>query len=138
MFALTPFNFTAIAGNLTSCVALMGNVVVWKPSNTQIYSANVIMQIFKEAGLPDGVINLIFVDGPTAGDVIFPHREFAGIHFTGSTGVFNRIWQTIGSEPGQVPQLPAHCRRNRGQRFYRGAPFIQAERAGSGHFPWRV
>lgn len=96
VFALTPFNFTAIAGNLPTSVAMMGNVVVWKPANTQIYSANVLMQIFKEAGMPDGVINLIYVDGPTAGDVIFKHPDFAGIHFTGSTGVFQDIWKQIG------------------------------------------
>ncbi|ERJ61011.1 L-glutamate gamma-semialdehyde dehydrogenase [Sphingobacterium paucimobilis] len=96
VFALTPFNFTAIAGNLPTSVAMMGNVVVWKPSNTQIYSANVLMQIFKEAGLPDGVINLVYVSGPDAGDVIFKHPDFAGIHFTGSTGVFQDIWKTIG------------------------------------------
>jgi 1-pyrroline-5-carboxylate dehydrogenase len=96
VFALTPFNFTAIAGNLPTCVAMMGNVVVWKPSNAQIYSANVLMQIFKEAGLPDGVINLVYVSGPDAGDVIFNHPDFAGIHFTGSTGVFQDIWKTIG------------------------------------------
>ncbi|MGJ1432350.1 L-glutamate gamma-semialdehyde dehydrogenase [Sphingobacterium spiritivorum] len=96
VFALTPFNFTAIAGNLPSCVAMMGNVVVWKPSNTQIYSANVLMEIFREAGLPDGVINLVFVSGPDAGDIIFKHADFAGIHFTGSTGVFQNIWKTIG------------------------------------------
>lgn len=96
VFALTPFNFTAIAGNLPTSVAMMGNVVVWKPSNTQIYSANILMQIFKEAGLPDGVINLVYVSGPDAGDVIFKHPDFAGIHFTGSTGVFQDIWKTIG------------------------------------------
>ncbi|MFN7014319.1 MAG: aldehyde dehydrogenase family protein, partial [Bacteroidia bacterium] len=91
VFALTPFNFTAIAGNLPSSPALMGNTVVWKPSNTQIYAANVIMEVFKEAGLPDGVINLIYVSGPDAGEVIFSHPDFAGIHFTGSTGVFQDI-----------------------------------------------
>jgi len=96
VFALTPFNFTAIAGNLPTSVAMMGNVVVWKPSNTQIYSANVLMQIFIEAGLPDGVINLVYVSGPEAGEVIFKHPDFAGIHFTGSTGVFQDIWKTIG------------------------------------------
>ncbi|MGH2624504.1 MAG: aldehyde dehydrogenase family protein, partial [Sphingobacterium sp.] len=96
VFALTPFNFTAIAGNLPTSVAMMGNVVVWKPSNTQIYSANVLMQIFIEAGLPAGVINLVYVSGPEAGDVIFKHTDFAGIHFTGSTGVFQDIWKTIG------------------------------------------
>ncbi|UTA68298.1 L-glutamate gamma-semialdehyde dehydrogenase [Emticicia sp. 21SJ11W-3] len=96
VFALTPFNFTAIAGNLPSCVAMMGNVTVWKPAYTQIYSAQVIMEVFREAGLPDGVINLIYVDGPVAGDVIFKHPDFAGIHFTGSTRVFQTIWKTIG------------------------------------------
>jgi 1-pyrroline-5-carboxylate dehydrogenase len=96
VFALTPFNFTAIAGNLPSSAALMGNTVVWKPAYSQIYAANVIMEIFKEAGVPDGVINLIFVDGPTTGDIIFKHPDFAGIHFTGSTGVFQNIWKTIG------------------------------------------
>ncbi|RNI29943.1 L-glutamate gamma-semialdehyde dehydrogenase [Rufibacter immobilis] len=96
VFALTPFNFTSIAANLPAAPAMMGNVVVWKPANTQIYSANVIMELFKAAGLPDGVINLVYVDGPEAGDVIFRHRQFAGIHFTGSTGVFNHIWKTIG------------------------------------------
>lgn len=96
VYALTPFNFTAIAGNLPSCVAMMGNVTVWKPAYTQIYSANVIMEVFREAGLPDGVINLIYVDGPAAGEVIFKHPDFAGIHFTGSTKVFQTIWKTIG------------------------------------------
>lgn len=96
VFALTPFNFTAIAGNLPTSAAMMGNVVVWKPANTQIYSANVLMQIFREAGVPDGVINLVYVSGPDAGDVIFKHPDFAGIHFTGSTGVFQNIWKTIG------------------------------------------
>ncbi|MBC7915888.1 MAG: aldehyde dehydrogenase family protein, partial [Pyrinomonadaceae bacterium] len=97
VFALTPFNFTAIAANLPASAALMGNVVVWKPADAQIYSANVIMEIFREAGVPDGVINLIYVDGPAAGEVIFSHRDFAGIHFTGSTKVFQEIWKTIGT-----------------------------------------
>lgn len=96
VFALTPFNFTAIAGNLPSSAALMGNTVVWKPAYSQIYAANVVMEIFREAGVPDGVINLIYVDGPTTGEVIFKHPEFAGIHFTGSTAVFQTIWKTIG------------------------------------------
>lgn len=96
VFALTPFNFTAIAGNLPTSAAMMGNVVVWKPAYTQIYSAQVIMNVLQEAGLPAGVINLIYVDGPIAGDVIFNHPDFAGIHFTGSTSVFQKIWNTIG------------------------------------------
>ena len=96
VFAITPFNFTAISGNLPAVAALMGNVVVWKPSDTQVYSAQVIMEIFQEAGLPDGVINMITCDGPVAGDVVFKHRDFAGLHFTGSTGVFRHLWKTIG------------------------------------------
>ena len=96
VFALTPFNFTAIAGNLPSAPALMGNTVVWKPAFTQIYSTAVLMEVFREAGVPDGVINLVFVDGPTTGDVVFKHKDFGGIHFTGSTGVFQNIWKTIG------------------------------------------
>lgn len=96
VFALTPFNFTAIAGNLPTSAALMGNVVVWKPADTQIYAAHVLMDIFQKAGVPDGVINLVFVSGPVAGDVIFKHPDFAGIHFTGSTEVFQNIWKTIG------------------------------------------
>jgi 1-pyrroline-5-carboxylate dehydrogenase len=97
IFALTPFNFTAIAGNLPSSCAMMGNTVVWKPANTAIYSANVLMEIFMKAGLPAGVINLVYVSGPDAGDVIFNHPEFAGIHFTGSTSVFQEIWKTVGN-----------------------------------------
>jgi 1-pyrroline-5-carboxylate dehydrogenase len=97
IFALTPFNFTSIAGNLPSAPAIMGNTVVWKCSNTQVYSAKVIMDIFREAGLPDGVINLVFVSGPVAGNKIFSHKDFAGIHFTGSTEVFQNIWKTIGN-----------------------------------------
>ncbi len=96
VFAITPFNFTAIAGNLPASAALMGNTVVWKPADAQIYSAHVIMEILLEAGVPEGVINLIYVDGPAAGDVIFKHPDFAGIHFTGSTGVFQSIWKAIG------------------------------------------
>jgi 1-pyrroline-5-carboxylate dehydrogenase len=96
VFALTPFNFTAIAGNLPTSAALMGNVVVWKPAYAQAYAAEVIMEVLEQCGLPAGVINLIYVDGPDAGDVIFKHPDFAGIHFTGSTGVFQTIWREIG------------------------------------------
>ena len=96
VFALTPFNFTAIAGNLPTSAALMGNTVVWKPAYAQVLSAKIIMDVLNEAGLPDGVINLIYVDGPVAGEVIFKHPDFAGIHFTGSTKVFQAIWREIG------------------------------------------
>ena len=97
IFAITPFNFTAIAGNLPASAALMGNVVIWKPSPQQIFSANILMKILKEAGLPDGVINLIYTDGPMTGDIVFKHPQFAGVHFTGSTKVFQHIWTTIGA-----------------------------------------
>jgi len=96
VYAITPFNFTSIAGNLPAAPALMGNVVVWKPAETQIYSANVLMEIFREAGLPDGVINMIFVDGPAGGKVMSRHPDFVGVHFTGSTEVFKKIWKAIG------------------------------------------
>ena len=116
-FALTPFNFTAIAGNLPSCMALMGNTVVWKPANSQVYAANVIMQVFKEAGLPDGVINLVYVSGPDAGDVIFNHRDFAGIHFTGSTGVFQNMWKTIGANIHKYKSYPRIVGETGGKDF---------------------
>jgi len=96
VFALTPFNFTSIAANLCAAPALMGNTIVWKPAETQIYSAHVIMEIFEAAGLPPGVINLVYVSGADAGEVIFKHPDFAGLHFTGSTGVFQKLWKTIG------------------------------------------
>ncbi len=117
VFALTPFNFTAIAGNLPTSVAMMGNVVVWKPANTQIYAANLLMKIFKEAGLPDGVINLIYVSGPDAGEVIFNHPDFAGIHFTGSTGVFQDIWKTIGNNIHKYKTYPRIVGETGGKDF---------------------
>ena len=95
VFAISPFNFTSIAGNLCAAPALMGNTIIWKPAYPQIYSANVIMEVFKEAGLPDGVINLIYVDGPIAGDIIFKNKDFSGLHFTGSTAVFKNLWKEI-------------------------------------------
>lgn len=117
IYALTPFNFTAIAGNLPTSCAMMGNVVVWKPSNTQVYSANVLMEIFKKAGVPDGVINLIYPSGPDAADVIFNHRDFAGIHFTGSTEVFQNIWQTIGNNIHKYKSYPKIVGETGGKDF---------------------
>ena len=117
VFALTPFNFTAIAGNLPTSAAMMGNTIVWKPSNTQIYSANVLMEVFIEAGVPAGVINLVYVDGPTAGDVIFNHADFAGIHFTGSTGVFQHIWKTIGENIYKYRSYPRIVGETGGKDF---------------------
>lgn len=117
VFALTPFNFTAIAGNLPTSAAMMGNTIVWKPSNTQIYSANVLMEVFEEAGVPPGVINLVFVSGPTAGDVIFNHTDFGGIHFTGSTGVFQHIWKTIGENIYKYRSYPRIVGETGGKDF---------------------
>lgn len=117
VFALTPFNFTAIAGNLPSSPAIMGNTVVWKPANTQVYAAQVIMEIFMKAGLPDGVINLVFVDGPTAGGVIFEHPDFAGIHFTGSTGVFQDVWTKIGANIKKYKSYPRIVGETGGKDF---------------------
>jgi 1-pyrroline-5-carboxylate dehydrogenase len=117
VFALTPFNFTSIAGNLPAAPALMGNVVVWKASKTAVYSAAVIMDIFREAGLPDGVINLVHVSGPVAADVVFNHSDFAGIHFTGSTGVFQGIWKTIGENIYKYKSYPRIVGETGGKDF---------------------
>ncbi len=117
VYALTPFNFTSIAGNLPSAPALMGNVVVWKCSNTQVYSAKVIMDIFEEAGLPAGVINLVFVSGPVAGKTVMDHPDFAGFHFTGSTGVFQYIWKTIGNNISKYKTYPRIVGETGGKDF---------------------
>jgi 1-pyrroline-5-carboxylate dehydrogenase len=117
VLAITPFNFTAIGGNLPTSAAMCGNVVVWKPAHTQIYSAQMFMKILKEAGLPDGVINLIYVDGPTLGNVCFNHRDFAGVHFTGSTGVFNTMWETIGKNMATYKSYPRIVGETGGKDF---------------------
>ena len=116
-FAVTPFNFTAIAGNLPSSMAMMGNTVVWKPANSQIYAASVIMEVFRRAGVPDGVINLIYADGPTVGDVIFNHPDFGGLHFTGSTGVFRHMWKTIGEHIHKYRSYPRIVGETGGKDF---------------------
>ena len=117
VLAVTPFNFTAIGGNLPTSAAMCGNVVIWKCANTQIYSAQMFMRILKEAGLPAGVINLIFVDGPTIGKVCFNHRDFAGVHFTGSTGVFNNMWETIGKNMSMYKSYPRIVGETGGKDF---------------------
>lgn len=117
IFALTPFNFTSIAGNLPAAPAMMGNVCVWKASKTAIYSAAVIMEVFKKAGLPDGVINLVFASGPATADVVFNHPDFAGIHFTGSTGVFQSIWKTIGENIYKYKSYPRIVGETGGKDF---------------------
>jgi 1-pyrroline-5-carboxylate dehydrogenase len=117
IFALTPFNFTSIAGNLPTAPAMMGNVCVWKPSKTAIYSAAVIMEVLKKAGLPDGVINLVFASGPSTANVVFNHADFAGIHFTGSTGVFQSIWKTIGENIYKYKSYPRIVGETGGKDF---------------------
>lgn len=117
VLAVTPFNFTAIAGNLPTAPALCGNTVVWKPANTQIFSAQMIMRVLREAGLPDGVINLVYVDGPTVGGVCFGHADFAGVHFTGSTGVFNHMWKAIGENVGRYRSYPRIVGETGGKDF---------------------
>jgi 1-pyrroline-5-carboxylate dehydrogenase len=120
--AITPFNFTAIAGNLPAAPALCGNVVVWKPSDTQVLAAWWLMKIFKEAGLPDGVINLVYGDGPTFGDTVFAHRDFAGVHFTGSTRTFNHIWKTIGENISHYRTYPRIVGETGGKDFVLAHP----------------
>ena len=117
VLAITPFNFTSIAANLCAAPALCGNTVVWKPAETQIYSAVVIMDLFKEAGLPDGVVNLIYTDGPEVGDIVFKHRDFAGLHFTGSTGVFRHLWKEIGDNIDRYRSYPRVVGETGGKDF---------------------
>jgi 1-pyrroline-5-carboxylate dehydrogenase len=117
VLALTPFNFTSIAGNLPVAPVMMGNVCVWKPSKTAIYSASVIMEVLKEAGLPDGVINLVYVTGPSISSAVFKHPDFAGIHFTGSTSVFEDIWRSIGENISIYKSYPRIVGETGGKDF---------------------
>jgi 1-pyrroline-5-carboxylate dehydrogenase len=117
VLAVTPFNFTAIGGNLPTSAAMCGNVVVWKPANTQVYSARVIMEILIEAGLPDGVINLIYPSGPVVGEICFGHPSFAGVHFTGSTGVFQSMWKSIGENIARYKSYPRIVGETGGKDF---------------------
>ena len=119
VYAITPFNFTAIAGNLPAAPAMMGNVVIWKPARSQVYSANVIMELFKEAGLPDGVINMVTGNSGTITDVLLNNKDFSGVHFTGSTPVFDNFWETIGKNV----------------KFYKSYPRIVGETGGK-DFIW--
>ncbi len=117
VLAITPFNFTSICANLCAAPAMMGNVVVWKPASSQVYSAKVIMDLFKAAGLPDGVINLVPVSGPVLGEVVFNHKDFAGLHFTGSTSVFRRLWKTIGNNIEKYRSYPRIVGETGGKDF---------------------
>lgn len=116
-FAVTPFNFTAIAGNLPASMAMMGNVVVWKPSLSQLYSAQVLMEIFREAGVPDGVINMIITDPQETSDIVLSHKDFAGLHFTGSTFVFKQMWKTIGNNIEKFRTYPRIVGETGGKDF---------------------
>ena len=127
VYAITPFNFTAISGNLPSCVAMMGNVVVWKPAATQIYSAQVIVEVFKKAGLPDGVINVVYGDSGMITDTILDNENFAGIHFTGSTGVFNDFWGTIGKNISKYKTYPRIVGETGGKDFVWAHPSSDAK-----------
>ncbi|NNC94143.1 MAG: L-glutamate gamma-semialdehyde dehydrogenase [Chitinophagales bacterium] len=127
ILAVTPFNFTSIGANLAAAPALMGNTIVWKPSNTQIYSAWVIMELFREAGLPDGVINIVYTDGPVTGDVCFNHKDFAGIHFTGSTATFQFMWKTIGNNIANYRSYPRIVGETGGKDFVIAHPTSDAK-----------
>jgi len=127
VFALTPFNFTSIAANLSAAPAMMGNVVVWKPAETQIYSAQVIMEVFKAAGLPDGVINMVTVSGSVAGEVIFKHKDFGGLHFTGSTEIFQSLWKQIGENIQEYKSYPRIVGETGGKDFIVAHPSANAK-----------
>ncbi len=122
VYAVTPFNFTAIAGNLPSAPALMGNVAIWKPSDSQVYSAQVIMEVFKEAGMPDGVINMVMGDPKMISDVVLEHRDFAGLHFTGSTTVFKNLWKQIGDNIHNYRSYPRIVGETGGKDFILAHP----------------
>ena len=117
VFALTPFNFTSICANLCAAPAMLGNVVVWKPAETQIYSAKIIMDLFKAAGLPDGVINMVTVSGKEISEVIFQDKNFAGLHFTGSTNVFRTLWKGIGNNIEKYKSYPRIVGETGGKDF---------------------
>jgi 1-pyrroline-5-carboxylate dehydrogenase len=132
VYAITPFNFTAISGNLPASAALMGNVVVWKPAATQIYSANVIVEVFKLAGVPDGVINVVYGNSSMISDVVLNHRELAGVHFTGSTGVFNDIWKTIGNNIAKYKSYPRIVGETGGKDFVIAHPSANVDQLVTG------
>ena len=132
VYAITPFNFTAIAGNLPASAAMMGNVIVWKPSDHQIFSAKVLMDIFKEAGLPDGVINMIYGDPVMITDTVLASSDFAGIHFTGSTFVFKEIWKKIGENIHNYKTYPKIVGETGGKDFIIAHPSANAKQVATG------
>ncbi|HEX5251510.1 MAG TPA: L-glutamate gamma-semialdehyde dehydrogenase, partial [Gaiellales bacterium] len=127
VFAVTPFNFTAIAGNLPAAPALMGNTVVWKPASTAAFSAYFVMRLLQEAGLPEGVINLVYGSGAKIGDAALASPELAGIHFTGSTAVFNSMWKTVGSNVGEYRNYPRIVGETGGKDFIVAHPSADVE-----------
>jgi len=131
VFSVTPFNFTMLAGNISCAPAMMGNVVVWKPSDTQILSARVIMEVLQEAGLPDGVINLVYADGPVAGDTVLQHQDFGGLHFTGSTKTFKHLWKGIGENIDIYKSYPRVVGETGGKGFVLAHSSADAEAIGT-------
>ena len=133
VYAVTPFNFTSIAANLPTAPALMGNTVIWKPASSAMFSAHYIMRLLQEAGLPPGVINLVAGDASRISTELLTHPSLAGVHFTGSTTVFNDMWKTIGASMSSLPFVSAHRRRNRGQGLRRRPPLGRRRGARCGH-----
>jgi 1-pyrroline-5-carboxylate dehydrogenase len=132
VYAITPFNFTAIAANLPASAAMMGNVVVWKPSDSQVFSAKIIIDVFKEAGVPDGVINVVFGDAVMISDTIFDHAEFAGVHYTGSTFVFKEIWKKIGTNIHKYKTYPRIVGETGGKDFVLAHPSANVKQVATG------
>ncbi len=132
VYAITPFNFTAIAGNLPASAAMMGNVVIWKPSDSQVFSAKIIIEVFKEAGVPDGVINVVFGDPVMITDTILASPDFAGIHYTGSTHVFKDIWAKIGANIHQYKTYPRIVGETGGKDFVVAHPSANVKQVATG------
>lgn len=132
IYAVSPFNFTAIAGNLSASAAMMGNVVIWKPSDHQVYSANILMEIFIEAGLPDGIINMVFGDPEMITDTVLRSKEFAGIHYTGSTSVFRNIWSKIGKNINDYNSYPRIVGETGGKDFIVAHPSAKPKEVATG------
>ena len=132
IYAVSPFNFTAIAGNLSASAAMMGNVVIWKPSDHQVYSANILMEIFIEAGLPDGIINMVFGEPEMITDTVLKSKEFAGIHYTGSTSVFRNIWSKIGKNINDYNSYPRIVGETGGKDFIVAHPSAKPKEVATG------
>jgi 1-pyrroline-5-carboxylate dehydrogenase len=132
VYAITPFNFTAIAANLPASAAMMGNVVIWKPSDSQVFSAKIIIDVFKEAGIPDGVINVVFGDALMITDTVLASRDFAGIHFTGSTHVFKNIWTKIGAHIHHYKTYPRIVGETGGKDFIIAHPSANVKQVATG------